>query len=130
MKHRLKYVATDKAPYYTENGDPHWWNKRPSIFMPRWAARTWLEILGVRAERIRDISEEDCIAEGVRDVSGGYATANFGLFIDKKTGYKSGEYAKDVFPRLWNSIHGPDAWKRNDWVWAYKFKRREKPEED
>jgi len=42
------------------------WEKRlTAMFMPKWAARTWLEITDVRVQKLQDISEEDAIAEGV-----------------------------------------------------------------
>ncbi len=40
------------------------YHKRPSIFMPKDAARTWLKIIGVRGERVQDISGPDALAEG------------------------------------------------------------------
>lgn len=43
---RLRYPATDKPPY-----KGHWWNKRSSSTMPRWASRLTLENVGVSVER-------------------------------------------------------------------------------
>ena len=36
-----------------------------SMFMPMEAGRTLVEITGIRAERLQDISAQDCIAEGI-----------------------------------------------------------------
>lgn len=98
---RLKF--TDKKPLW-----------EPSIFMPKWATRIFLEVTNVRVERLQDISEADSKAEGVFDNN---CAAN-GI-----TQYKSG------FQDLWESINGKESWNENHWVWVYDFKRIEKPNE-
>lgn len=42
---------------------------RPSIHMPKWAARLWLRVTDVRVERVQDITNEQAIAEGIRAVT-------------------------------------------------------------
>jgi hypothetical protein len=88
-----------------ENGymsDPKW---RPSIFMPRALSRITLEITAVRVERLQDISEMECIAEGCD-----------GTGWDEPTAYA--QYAM-----IWKSINGPGSWDANPWVWVIEFKR-------
>lgn len=83
----------------------------PSIHAPRWASRLTLEIIGVRVERLQDISEEDAIAEGV--------------ICDKtdSSWHSNGAYAKGRFKSLWQSVYG--TWDQNPWVWVIEFKRVE-----
>ncbi|EPY4717324.1 hypothetical protein ABN209_05480 [Klebsiella pneumoniae] len=81
---------------------------RPSIHMPRWASRILLEITGVRAERLKSISDRDALREGC-------STADM----------KSGDCVADVFARLWASIYGDESWNSNPWVWVIEFKRIE-----
>lgn len=89
-----------------EVGEPDKW--RPSIHMPRWASRITLEIESVRVERVQEISHADALAEGVEyDVS------------------KPDGWPLERFHKLWNSVNGPGAWGRNDWVWIITFKRVE-----
>lgn len=42
--------------------------RRPSIFMPRWAARLSYDLLDVRVACVCDISPEDALAEGVKPI--------------------------------------------------------------
>jgi hypothetical protein len=82
-------------------GDVKW---HSPLYMPRWASRIDLLITGVKAERVQDIPEDDAYLEGI---TGG-----------DSMGDPVGEYAKQ-----WDTIHGPGAWDRNDWVFAYTFER-------
>lgn len=83
---------------------------RPSIFMPREAARIFLRVTEVRAERIQDITEEDAIREGVMG------------WIDKIIGGMTG---KTRFQRLWDKLNAARGygWDKNPWVWVYTFER-------
>ncbi len=83
---------------------------RPSIFMPRWACRIQLEIVSVRVERLRDITEQDALAEGVVQEQ---VTPTV-----KRTAYSE-------FKNLWCSISGGDSWDVNPWIWVVEFKRVE-----
>jgi len=88
--------------------------KRPSIHMPKWAARTWLRLLDVRVERVRDISEEDARAEGALGQS----------YIDAEAKEPLGILA---FKVLWETLNAKRGfgWDVNPWVWALTFRRVE-----
>jgi hypothetical protein len=81
---------------------------KPSIHMPRAAARIFLRVTDVRAERLHYISETDAIYEGVI----------FGKGERRLT-------ARIAFMDLWNAINAKRgySWDKNPWVWAYTFER-------
>lgn len=79
---------------------------RPSIHMPRWASRITLEIVSVRVERLRDISNTDAMAEGCPE--------------DRIDNLGSPE---TWFRLLWESINGAGSWEANPLVWVITFKR-------
>lgn len=77
---------------------------RPSIHMPKEAARIFLKITDIRPERIQDIDDNGVVAEGLQ--------------------------IGDPFDDLWNStIKKSDqdryGWEANPWVWVIKFKKLE-----
>ncbi|MFA7667771.1 MAG: hypothetical protein WCX93_00295 [Burkholderiaceae bacterium] len=100
----------DTPPVVTEPG-----KLRPSIHMPRWASRITLEITGVRVERLRDISDDDVIAEGVDNLIAAEAVG--------KSPLKMGLAATCGFAYLWDKINGPGSWESNPWVWVVEFRR-------
>lgn len=114
-------VLTNDFEYYAdglhEKGhwkDKHehtWMYRRPSIHMPKEAARIWLKVTDVRVERLQDMTDDDAEAEGCFD----YTSTALG------------------FPDVWDStIKKSDldryGWDANPWVWVIEFERCEKPE--
>jgi hypothetical protein len=91
----------------------------PSIHMPRRLSRLTLEITGVRVERLQDISEADCWAEGIEAVDGMFDSEI--PAIAKRIGC-SFEDAKPTYACLWESINGHGAWSANPFVWVLEFR--------
>nr|WP_288666680.1 hypothetical protein [uncultured Anaerotignum sp.] len=123
------YAATDITlfnTYVDENGAKHdyvpW---RPSIHMPKEAARIWLKVTDVRAERLKELTEDGAKAEGANQKNG------------KNVGWeeKMRRTAIERFAEIWNStIKKSDldryGWDANPWVWVIEFERCEKPKEE
>jgi hypothetical protein len=86
--------------------DGHWKIKSPR-FMPEWASRSHAEIISVRPEKIREITERDVMAEGIHN-----------------PGDPDFDYMM-IFWNLWDSLH-PGSWDRNDWVWRIELRKVEK----
>lgn len=95
-------------------GEVKW---RPSIHMPKEAARIFLKVKGVRVEWLQDITDEGAYREGAGDKD-----------VIYQTGARVLEFAK-----LWDStIKKSDiekyGWNANPWVWVIEFERCERPE--
>lgn len=97
---------------------------KPSIHMPLNAARLFLLVSNVRAERLQDISEQDAIAEGVLPVEGGY----YKNYLELKDPRSACLTAKESFYTLWESINGEGSVDKNPFVWVYDFEEIMKAE--
>lgn len=97
---------------------------KPSIHMPKEAARIWLKITDVRVERLQDIT--------------GLSVQKEGIEVDPKEYASKFDFITELFflfQRLWNStIKKSDldhyGWDANPYVWAIEFERCEKPKEE
>jgi hypothetical protein len=130
------YAAGPEKPYFDfwvdpetgEHKDRMPW--RPSIHMPKEAARIWLKVTNVRVERLQKITDDGCIAEGVYPSPCRKCNATFGCDTCPDEGYNE----TDGFSELWNStIKKSDldvyGWLANPYVWVVEFERCEKPPE-
>jgi len=114
-------VHEDWMQYAKEKYSYKW---KPSIFMPRSAARIFLEVTNIRIERLQDINVESCIAEGIEKINkkdGQFTWKNY-TDLSNLDWFTVGE----SFRSLWNSINGESSWDENPWVWVIEFKRIEK----
>ena len=112
----FKYAATDEKP---ETGWNYSWVKRPSIHMPKEAARIWLKVTDVRVERLQDITIEGIRKEGLEPR------------FNVKDKFSDG-IARGRFLELWNNtIKKSDldhyGWDANPYVFVIEFERCEKP---
>ena len=114
----------------------------PCLLMPKSAARIWLEVTGVRVERLNAISEQDAISEGCETVcmtptgddngSAIYGPGGFAELWDSTTDRavlpKNPNSTRYARVKHWLDTH-PDttSWATNPWVWVIDFKRIEKP---
>lgn len=88
---------------------------KPSIHMPKEAARIWLRVTNVRIERVEDITEEQAHAEGFYR---GWQHPDLPNSTPSET-------ARQAFMWVWHKLYGI----LNDYVWVIEFTRIEKLEE-
>jgi hypothetical protein len=120
-----KYIH--KATYDGHGGEVGW---RPSIHMPKEAARIWLKVTNVRVERLRNITTEQAQSEGTEYACNEKCRSY--PWCDSDVVLKGG---CECFNKLWNTtIKKSDivryGWEANPWVWVIEFERCEKPEEE
>lgn len=101
--------GTSKTYWYKADGSEPRDKWRPSIFMPREAARIFLRVTDVRVERLDDMTTDDVFMEGV------FPTSTF-------------EHIRDRWHQVWDSTIKPKdrptyGWEANPWVWVIEFER-------
>lgn len=105
------FKANEPKEYDDYKTNPKW---KPSIHMPKEAARIFLKVTDVRVERLQDITPKQAGNEGVS-----WETDN------------SGQFRRWRFHELWDStINKKDldecGWNANPWVWVIEFEKLEK----
>ena len=99
---------------------------RPSIHMPKEAARIFLKVTGVRVERLQDINSKGSFQDHVTNI------AREGIKLQAVM--ENYEKQANDFKALWDSTIKKDqlqyySWDANPYVWVIEFERCEKPAE-
>ncbi len=110
LKKEIKYDFNPRPliPIKVTSG-VEYWRKIPAIYMPKSLARTWVEVTEVWVNRLEDMTERDCIDEGI------HPFAPDGRQKESNIPYMQ-------FQVLWESIHGKGSWEKNPYVFRYRFK--------
>ncbi len=120
------FGTVPKIFYRAEGDAPEGIKWRPSIHMPRDAARIYLRVTEVHAERLQNISLSDVHAEGVNEED---VSALFCVNVEDTT-----VPFKAFFADLWDKTVKPSersiyGWEANPLVWVITFERTERPYE-
>lgn len=130
MPYGFVYRADEERPEGWEVDDC--W--RPSIHMPRAAARIFLRVTAVKAARLQEIEKEDVLREGVKPkyyAGGCKCVWAFEGCMEKPCTNRDGYI--DLchwmpFSELWDKTMKPAdrsayGWEANPWVWVIEFER-------
>lgn len=120
-KNGSEYLYKAGCPHLQNNMYIKW---KPSIHMPKEAARLFLKVTDVRAERLQDITDEECIAEGIKPVR---VPGSTNYREEREFQIACGIATIEKYAELWNSTIKTDAhiydWKANPWVWVIEFEK-------
>lgn len=126
------FIQAAAHTFWYKADDKSWMSKdllwKPSIHMPKEAARIWLKVTDVRVERLQEITDKECIKEGIYPSNCRNCNATFGCDVCLDEGYDE----VDEFVEVWdNTIKKSDfdryGWDANPLVWVIEFERCEKP---
>ena len=109
----------DNFVYHRWCDEPGWTNK---MFVKPRLMPHQIRITDIEVERLQDISDEDCLKEGIfedYDEHGGMYTSPF---YDYKGNDGDGFYTpREAFAVLIDKVSGKGNWVRNPWVFVYSF---------
>ena len=94
---------------------------RSPLHLPSWYARYFITITDVRAERLQEITEEDCLKEGIER----HTDRGNNIFWYEVVGSYHGDTQEvsgiKSFAKLWDSINKDYPWESNPFIFRYEF---------
>ncbi len=82
-----------------------------------------IRITDIKVERLRDISDEDCLREGIIGQTFGMFTyVTYSQYVDMKPEERERFCTpRSAFAALIDKVSGRGTWERNPWEFAYSF---------
>lgn len=122
---KIGYSSTQPIP--NVNRDYDWaedtagWNNK--MFVRAELMPHQIRITSVRAERLQDISEEDCLKEGINIGSEPIRKGGHFYYFDDdmKDERICFDTPREAFSALIDKISGKGTCESNPWVWVYEF---------
>ncbi len=133
FRHKCRYkvgeivaVAQSYNSFYDDTYNPvlfpagaGWNNKmfvKPELMPHR------IRITGIKCERLQDISDDDCMREGISEAwYESTDTTLYGYADEKKWTAVEFDTPREAFASLIDKVSGRGTWKSNPWVVAYEF---------
>lgn len=96
------------------------WNNK--LFVDPYMMPHRIHITNVRVERLNDISDSDCKAEGIDYVNGYSESYFFGFGVKTDKGWiRLGNTPREAYAALIDRISGKCVWQSNPFVFVYDF---------
>lgn len=102
------------------------WNNK--MFVKSYACKHHIKITNVKIERLQDISDEDCLKEGIvkQEVISDESPFLYAYdaFLDGDNKYFASRWfknPKEAFAVLIDKVSGKGTWENNPFVFAYEF---------
>ena len=82
-----------------------------------------IKITNVRIQRLQDISDEDCLAEGIRKIESNKISKAFGFdnSYEIPNQFPVFDSPREAYAALINKVSGNGTWESNPWVFVYEF---------
>ena len=77
-----------------------------------------IKITGFSIERMQEITNEDCLKEGIQVLKGGFRNQDAYTFKGENLWFKT---PRKALAALIDKVSGKGTWKRNPLVWVYEF---------
>lgn len=80
-----------------------------------------IRITDVRIQRLQDISDEDCLKEGIEKMITGCEYYQYSFYDENKSLWHNYKTPREAFAHLIDKVSGKGTWDSNPYVFVYDF---------